>query len=72
MRMQDVDIAPEKLFDKEAILQLNSRGHILFPTVQKRKDGTTLDVEISSRTTEYFGMSAVISIVRDITGRCKS
>jgi PAS domain S-box-containing protein len=72
MRMQDVAVAPEKLFDKEAILQLNSRGHILFPTVQKRRDGTTLEVEISSRTTEYFGMSAVISIVRDITGRCKS
>jgi PAS domain S-box-containing protein len=70
MRMQDFDLAPEKLFDKEAILQLNSRGHILFSTVQKQKDGTTLPVEISSRTTEYFGMSAVISIVRDISERC--
>jgi PAS domain S-box-containing protein len=46
-----------------------SRGHILFETVQKKKDGTHIHVEISSRITEYFGMSAVMSTVRDISER---
>jgi PAS domain S-box-containing protein len=37
--------------------------------VQKKKDGTQVKVEISSRITEYFGMSAVMSTVRDISER---
>jgi len=71
MSIQDLDTAPDKIFDKEMVLSLNSRGHILFETVQKKKDGATIRVEISSRTTEYFGMAAVISIVRDISERPK-
>ena len=69
MRMQDLDTDPEKLFEKERVEKLLSRGHILFTTAQKRKDGTSVPVEISSRTTEYFGMAAVISIARDISER---
>jgi PAS domain S-box-containing protein len=69
MRMQDLDPVPEKLFDKETVETLLSLGHVLFVTAQKRKDGSPLAVEISSRTTEYFGMAAVVSIVRDISGR---
>jgi hypothetical protein len=34
-------------------------------------DGSTILVEISSRTTEYFGMPAIMSIVRDISEREK-
>lgn len=69
MRMQDLDPDPEKLFDKNAVEALLASGHILFETYQKRKDGSALLVEISSRTTEYFGMPAVVSIVRDISRR---
>jgi len=69
MKMQDLDTEPEKLFDKDRVEQLLTRGHILFSSVQKRKDGTRIAVEFSSRTTEYFGMPAVISIVRDISER---
>jgi PAS domain S-box-containing protein len=69
MRMQDLDVRPDDLFPKERIQHLLSRGHTLFETLQKKKDGSTLPVEISSRTTEYFGMPAIMSIVRDITER---
>ena len=69
MRMQDLDPDPEKLFDENAVEALHSTGHILFETFQRRKDGSALLVEFSSRPTEYFGMPAVISIVRDISWR---
>jgi PAS domain S-box-containing protein len=69
MRLHDIDTQPEILMTPEKILRFQSRGHILFETVQKKKDGTTITVEISSRITEYFGMSAVMSTVRDMSER---
>jgi len=69
MRLHDIDTHPEKLLTPEIVQKFQSRGHILFETVQKKKDGTTVPVEISSRITEYFGMSAVMSTVRDISER---
>ena len=69
MRLHDIDLHPENLFTQEMIQQFLSKGHILFETVQKKKDGTQVRVEISSRITEYFGMSAVMSTVRDISER---
>jgi PAS domain S-box-containing protein len=69
MRIHDIDLHPEALFTHTMTQEFLSKGHILFPTVQKKKDGTPLPVEISSRITEYFGMPAVMSTVRDISER---
>jgi PAS domain S-box-containing protein len=71
MRMHDIVTNPDALFTREMIQELSSRGHILFETVHKKKDGTQIPVEVSSRITEYFGMSAVMSTVRDISERKK-
>jgi PAS domain S-box-containing protein len=72
MRLHDLDVRPDLLFTPEIVREFQSRGHILFETRQKRKDGTEIPVEISSRITEYFGMSAVMSTVRDISERKKA
>jgi PAS domain S-box-containing protein len=69
MRLHDIDTHPEILLTPEKIQWFQSRGHMLFETVQKKKDGSTISVEISSRITEYFGMSAVMSTVRDMAER---
>ncbi len=69
MRLHDLDTHPELLLTPEKIQHFQSRGHMLYDTVQKKKDGTTIPVEISSRITEYFGMSAVMSTVRDMSER---
>jgi PAS domain S-box-containing protein len=69
MRLHDIDTHPEHLLTPEKIQRFQSRGHMLYETVQKKKDGTTVIVEISSRVTEYFGMSAVMSTVRDMSKR---
>ena len=71
MRMHDLDTHPELLFTEEKILKFQSRGYMLFETIQRKKDGSTMPVEISSRITEYFGMSAVMSTVRDVSERKK-
>ncbi|MDO9324543.1 MAG: PAS domain-containing protein [Methanoregula sp.] len=69
MRLHDLDTHPETLLTPGKVQQFQSRGHMLFETVQKRKDGSRVSVEISSRITEYFGMSAVMSTVRDLSER---
>ncbi|MFA4876035.1 MAG: PAS domain-containing protein [Methanoregula sp.] len=69
MRLHDLDVDPGHLFTPDITESFLARGHMLFETVMKKKDGSTLPVEISSRITEYFGMSAVMSTVRDISER---
>ena len=69
MHVKDIIPNPERELSKEMIRDLLARGHLLFSTQMKSKDGTIIPVEVSSRTTEYFGMPAVISIVRDISER---
>lgn len=72
MRLHDLDLHPETLFTREMVQEFMARGHALFERIQKTKDGKEVNVEISSRITEYFGMPAVMSTVRDISERNKA
>ena len=70
--LYDLAVHPESMFPSDEVKQFTARGHILFESELKKKDGGTLPVEISSRMTEYFGMTAVMSTIRDISERQKS
>jgi hypothetical protein len=70
--LRELAVRPETIFPSDEVRGFMARGYILFETELKKKDGGTLPVEISSRITEYFGMSAVMSTVRDVSGRRKS
>jgi len=67
--LYDLAVHPDTMFPEAEANQFLARGHILFASELKMKDGGTLQVEISSRITEYFGMSAVMSTIRDISER---
>ena len=69
--LRELAVRPETIFPSDTIRQFMSRGHMLFESELKKKDGGTIPVEISSRITEYFGMSAVMSTVRDTSERCQ-
>ena len=43
-----------------------------FQTMQQRKDGSTLPVEVHSRAIEYSGEPAILSLARDITERVRA
>ncbi len=49
--------------------EADSATGVLFETVHRRKDGTLVPVEVSSRGTDIAGQRVLVSIVRDITGR---
>ncbi len=71
MDLHELAMHPVAIFQPDTLQQFLARGHLLFESELKKKDGSTIPVEISSRITEYFGMSAVMSTVRDISERTK-
>lgn len=52
--------------------ELNTRGHVIFETEYKRKDGTIFSVEINSHVVVIDGKKIVLSVVRDISERKKT
>lgn len=54
---------------EENYQKLKKTGSVRFEHVHRRKDGTDMQVEISSRMIEYGGKQITQSIVRDITKR---
>lgn len=48
---------------------LEEKGHALFETVMRTKDGANIFVEVSTRVAVHFGPNLIVSHVRDITGR---
>jgi len=69
--LYDLTVNPDTMFPSDEVKEFTARGHILFESELKKKDGGTIPVEISSRMTEYFGMSAVMSTIRDTSERKK-
>lgn len=69
--LYDLAVVPGTMFPSDEVKQFMARGHILFESELKKKDGGSMRVEISSRVTEYFGMPAVMSTIRDISERKK-
>jgi PAS domain S-box-containing protein len=69
MSLRDLAVSPESIFPSDKVRDFLARGYFLFDSELRRKDGSVMPVEISSRITEYFGMPAVMSTIRDITER---
>jgi PAS domain S-box-containing protein len=57
-------------FDLGEILdRLHAAGSLSYETVHRRKDGTTIPVELSVARVEYRGQPAALGVARDITER---
>lgn len=69
--LYDLAVVPGTMFPSDEVKQFTARGHILFESELRKKDGSSMKVEMSSRITEYFGMPAVMSTIRDLSERKK-
>ncbi len=69
MRVEEItaDEAQNNLF--EIRKNLFTKGHAIFETVHRHKDGTWLPVEVSSRRISLDGKTLFLSFVRDISER---
>jgi PAS domain S-box-containing protein len=67
--LYELAVVPGTMFPSDEVKQFTARGHILFESELRKKDGSVMKVEISSRVTEYFGMPAVMSTIRDLSER---
>lgn len=66
-------VAPEfAVLITERMAEIRSKGHIVLETAHLTKDGRVIPTEIGSRLIKHYGVSAILSIARDITERKKT
>jgi len=53
----------------EIIGELSSAGHAIFETMHRRKDGTTIPVEINTHVVRIRGKRVMVAAIRDISER---
>ncbi|HEY9743874.1 MAG TPA: PAS domain S-box protein [Coleofasciculaceae cyanobacterium] len=69
LRTRDIDVPTSESRQKMINQQMQATGSIIFDHALRRKDGTEIQVEISSRIIEYRDQLVSLSFVRDITAR---
>jgi PAS domain S-box-containing protein len=69
MTPKDIDAHGYDELVSERMQIVRERGELVFESAHYRKDGSTLPVEISSRSIEFEGRASILSIARDITER---
>ncbi len=69
MTPMDIDVADDAARVPARTEQLQRAQHIVFEATHVHRNGSLIPVEINSRYIEYEGRPAVLSLVRDITGR---
>lgn len=72
LKSKDIDVPIPEVRQKMINQQLQATGSVIFEHALRRKDGTEVQVEISSRITEYRDKLVSLSFVRDITARVES
>jgi PAS domain S-box-containing protein len=68
MTLKDID-APSHATIQKRIRESHHQGRVFVETALRRRDGTAVPVELSSRFVEYSGVPVAFSIARDITER---
>jgi two-component system, cell cycle sensor histidine kinase and response regulator CckA len=64
------EISARPAVDVEAArARLRQEGHLVVETVHRRKDGTTMPVEVAVTLTEFQGEPVFLSVVRDLSDR---
>lgn len=69
LKTRDIDAPIPEKRHKQISQQLQATGSFIFEHALRRKDGTAIQVEISSRIIEYCDQLVSLSFVRDITAR---
>ncbi len=72
LRTRDIDVPIPENRQKIINKQMQETGSIIFEHALRRKDGTQVQVEISSRIIEYCDQLVSLSFVRDVTARMQA
>ncbi|MFO8049493.1 MAG: PAS domain S-box protein [Desulfosudaceae bacterium] len=69
MTPMDLDVDEFASIGRQRTKDVDQHGSLVFESVHRCKDGSTIAVEISSRKIDYEGKNCILSIARDITER---
>jgi PAS domain S-box-containing protein len=68
----DLEVEEYQATVPQRIRDLREKGHSIFETVNRRKDGSLINQEINCNIINYGGRPAILGIARDITERRKA
>jgi PAS domain S-box-containing protein len=69
LKFKDLDVSAYTRMQDNLIKNIHEPVTTIFETVHRSKDGRLTPIEVSSRSIQYRGGSAIMSMVRDITER---
>lgn len=72
IRLCDLDTPESQALQAERFRQIGEKGHANFEVVHRRKDGSTLPLEVMAKSITWGGRPAVLSIAVDVTERKRS
>jgi len=72
MKIEEIDTPESAALLPERLASIRDSGYARFESVQLRKDGTPVPVEINTRAIVYREKPALLGIARDISARKKS
>jgi PAS domain S-box-containing protein len=69
MTIPDIDMPESSAILPQRLAMLQEQGELCFETVQRRKDGTPVPIELNARVIQYHQAPALVGIARDVSER---
>jgi PAS domain S-box-containing protein len=69
MQIKEIKTPKYSHLEVENIQHIKNKGHLIFESEHRGKNGTVFPVEIKSHIIDYSNKKAILSIARDISGR---
>jgi len=69
LSIKQIDSEADALLVPERMARLRKHGHLTFETTHRRKDGSSILVEVNARLITWHGQPAIMSLCRDISER---
>ena len=68
----DIDTGKQNKYIRKKIKELMKTGYTGFETIHRRKDGSTMEVDVNCRISTWNGQQVIVSVYRDITRQKKA
>ncbi len=69
MSLDDIVVPQDRQREDQVLHELSSSGRLIYEQIYRRKDGSQITVEVSSRIIDFEGRYALLNFVRDISQR---
>jgi PAS domain S-box-containing protein len=69
LTLRQIEVPVEEWVHAARMRELSERGEAFFDVVRRRKDGTTMPLEVRAKVIAWYGKEAILSVATDLTRR---